>query len=75
MNQFNGTSGYFTAWVQNVLGNVITVNSLMTKIEDAKEINDTVAVYYWYGRLANVMFIFDPVEETFEEEDIPAFDD
>ena len=47
----------------------------MGKIEDAKEANDTVAIHYWYGRLTNVMFVFDPqVEETFEEEDIPEFD-
>lgn len=73
--QFGGLSGYFPAWMQNTLGNVITINLVLGKVEDAKEVNDTVAKYYWYGRLANIMFVFDPQpEETFEEEDIPEFD-
>jgi len=40
-------------------------------MEDAKLNNDTVATYYWYGRLANVVVIFDPLkEDKFEERDV-----
>ncbi len=73
--EFDSVGEVLPAWLQNLLGNVITINAIQTKIEDAKEDNDTVAVYYWYGRLANILLIFDPVQEdTFEEEEIPDFD-
>merc|ERR1712196_342426 len=32
--QFGGLSGYFPAWMQNTLGNVITINLALGKIED-----------------------------------------
>jgi hypothetical protein len=63
------------AWLQNLLGNIITLNSIQAKIEDAKILNDFVASYYWYGRLVNILMIFEPVEvDTFEDEEIPDFD-
>ena len=66
--QFGGFSEILPAWLQNLLGNVITLNSISKKIDDAKLANDTVASYYWYGRLFNILLVFEPIEvDTFEE--------
>ena len=72
--QFGGFSDILPAWLQNLLGNVITLNSIQKKIDDAKLANDTVALYYWYGRLMNILVVFDPiVMDEFEDEDAPSF--
>jgi hypothetical protein len=61
-------SSIFSSWLSNLLGNSITLNSIYKKITDAKLANDTVATYYWYGRLFNILVIFSPLkEDTFEE--------
>jgi hypothetical protein len=74
MTQFGGIGEVLPAWLQNLLGNVITLNAIQTKIDDAKLDNDTVAMLYWYGRLTNILLIFDPVEvDTFEDEELPDF--
>lgn len=63
-----GNSSFFSSWMSSVLGNSITLNSIYKKISDAKAANDTVATYYWYGRLANILVIFNPLkEDNFEE--------
>jgi hypothetical protein len=62
------------AWLQNLLGNVITLNAIQTKIDDAEENSDRVALFYWYGRLANILLIFEPVDtDSFNGEDLPDF--
>lgn len=73
--QFGGGFGeILPAWLQNLLGNVITLNAIQTKIEDAKLANDTVATAYWYGRLANIMLVFEPiVVDEFEDKEMPDF--
>lgn len=59
------------AWLQNLLGNVITLNAIQTKIETAQEQNDTVAECYWYGRLFNILLVFDPIDvDDFEDQDM-----
>ena len=66
--QFGGFSEILPAWLQNLLGNVITLNSIQKKIDDAKLANDTVALCYWYGRLFNILLVFDPIEvDDFED--------
>ena len=63
----------FSSWLSNLLGNSITLNSIYKKIQDAKAANDTVATYYWYGRLTNILVIFSPLtEDNFEEKTVPT---
>jgi hypothetical protein len=53
---------------------VITLNAIQTKIDDSKESGDRVALYYWYGRLMNILLIFEPVDnDSFSDEDLPDF--
>ena len=66
-------SSIFSSWLSNLLGNSITLNSIYKKITDAKAANDTVASYYWYGRLFNILVVFSPLkEDTFEEPTVPT---
>jgi hypothetical protein len=66
-------SSLFSSWLSNLLGNSITLNSIYKKIQDAKAANDTVATYYWYGRLTNILVIFSPLtEDNFEEQTVPT---
>ena len=64
----------FAAWLQNLLGNVITFNKLYEKIEEAKEAGNMREIYYWYGRFATLFINFDPIEEDpFEDGDDADF--
>lgn len=54
---------FFAAAIQNLLANVNTVTQIQDKISAAQLIGDTVQVKYWYGRLANVILVFDPIPD------------
>lgn len=60
--------GNFSAWIpaalQNLLSNVLTYNQIYQKIVAAQQANDTITLYYWYGRLSYLVLIFDPVTTT-----------
>jgi len=65
----------FPAWLQNLLGNVITLNAIYAKIEDAQYAGDDVALAYWYGRLIRIMIDFEPIpEDGLEDHDMDDFD-
>ena len=40
-----------------------TITQIQEKIELAEANNDTVAVSFWYGRLAYISLIFEPIPE------------
>lgn len=60
-SQFGGWKDWFPAWLQNLLGNVITFNALYEKIVDAVDAEDLIAQVYWYGRIANLFIDFEPI--------------
>ena len=62
-SQFDTLGDVFAAWLQNLLGNVITFNSLYKKIEEAEEAGNFREVYYWYGRFFTLFINFDPIVE------------
>ena len=70
-SQFTAFGDIFAAWLQNLLGNVITFNSLYKKIEEATEAENTKEIYFWYGRFAILFIDFEPLVE----DDIDSLDD
>ena len=63
-SQFSSFGSVFEAWLQNLLGNVITFNSIYKKIEEAEEAENTREVYFWYGRFTILFIDFEPIEES-----------
>ena len=61
--QFDGFSSLFQAWLQNLLGNVITFNSIYKKIEEAQEAGNDKEVYFWYGRFTTLFINFEPIKD------------
>ncbi len=61
MNLFDTFSSVFQAWLQNLLGNVITFNTLYSKIEEAIEAGNRKEIYYWYGRFITLFINFEPI--------------
>ena len=72
--QFEGFGDVFAAWLQNLLGNVITFNSLYKKINEANEAENMREVYYWYGRFFTLFINFEPIEDD-TLDDLDDFDD
>lgn len=59
--KFTGVGSWLAACIQNLLANVSTITQIQDKITAAQEINDTIAVSFWYGRLSNIGLIFEPI--------------
>ena len=60
-NLFDSFGDVFAAWLQNLLGNVITFNTLYSKIEEALEAGNKKEIYYWYGRFITLFINFEPI--------------
>jgi hypothetical protein len=58
----DGFDDFFPAWLQSLLGNVVTVNSIRKKIEMTADSGDDLAKFYWYGRLIDIFMNFEPIE-------------
>jgi hypothetical protein len=68
--QFETWGDIFAAWLQNLLGNVITFNKLKNKIKIADEEDNFREQYYWYGRFATLFINFEPIkDDAFEDEE------
>ena len=71
--QFDSFGDVFAAWLQNLLGNAITLNTLYERIQEADEAGNKREIMYWYGRFATIFINFDPIvddeisDEEFEE--------
>ena len=74
---FESLGDVFAAWLQSLLGNVITFNSLYKKIEEAEEAGNFREVYYWYGRFFTLFINFDPIEtdDISDLDDLDSLDD
>ena len=51
-----------TGFLQNLIGNIMTLNLIYEKIVVANEDGDEMEIYYLYGRIAYFILIFDPIE-------------
>lgn len=60
---YDGFVDGFLAWLENLLGNVITFNSLYKKITEAEDADNQRELMYWYGRLCTLIINFDPIPE------------
>ena len=68
--QFEDWGDVFAAWLQNLLGNVITFQKLHDKIEAADQAGNVRESYYWYGRFTTLFINFEPIkEDDFEDEE------
>lgn len=62
-SQFDGFSDVFQAWLQSLLGNVITFNSIYKKIEEATEAENKKEIFFWYGRFTTLFINFEPIPD------------
>jgi len=60
---YDGFVEGFLAWLQNLLGNVITFNALYNKIVEATRAGNEREMMYWYGRLCTLLINFEPIPE------------
>jgi len=58
---YEGFVDGFLAWLENLLGNVITFNALYKKITEATDADNGRELMYWYGRLCTLVINFDPI--------------
>lgn len=62
--------------MQSLLANVITMNSLFKKLEEATEAENYKEVYFWYGRFTILFIDFEPlVEEEIDDDFNSGWDD
>lgn len=59
--RFNSTTDYILGFLQNILGNVISFQSIYTKVSAALTANNIPEVFYQGGRVANLLFSFNPL--------------
>lgn len=57
-----GSLDYFSAFLQNMIGNIITFNSIYQNIVTAQAANKTSDVYFYIGRLANLVISVKPID-------------
>ena len=60
---YDGFVDGFLAWLENLLGNVITFNALYKKITESSDAGNMLEQMYWYGRLCTLIINFDPIPE------------
>lgn len=59
-------------YIQNLLGSILTINKMYGEIVEYSEANDTKSMYYEFGRIARLLFDFEPVvleESSYSPED------
>lgn len=61
---FEDFMDWFPAWLQNLLGNVVTFQALYEKVDAASKAENWPEALYWYGRFAYIVFDFDPIATT-----------
>jgi len=61
---FDGINDWLTAFLQNLIGNIITFNSIYQSIVTAQESQDYETLYYYIGRIFFLIIDFGPLEES-----------
>ena len=70
--QFPDFVGVLTAFLQNLIGNILNFNTLYTNIVNAQKADKMTDVYFFIGRLTYLIVYFDPIIEASLQ--TPAFD-
>ena len=70
--QFPDFVGVLTAFLQNMIGNILNFNTLYTNIVNAQKADKMTDVYFFIGRLTYLIVYFDPIIEASLQ--TPAFD-
>jgi hypothetical protein len=60
---FNDGVGVMTAFLQNLIGNILNFNTIYTNILNANEAGKMSDVYFFMGRLTYLIIYFDPIVE------------
>ena len=61
--QFGPFADWFPAWLQNLLGNVVTFDALYKKVKEASDTENWEDALFWYGRFASIVFEFEPLQD------------
>ena len=48
-------------WLQNVLGNVLSINKFVAKAVEYSDANETEAMMYILGQITYILFDFEPI--------------
>ena len=63
LGEFGGFSGFTTAFFQNLLANVISINNIYAAVEEHQATGNETGVLYEVGRLVRILIIdIDPIE-------------
>lgn len=62
--QFPDFIGVLTAFLQNLIGNILNFNTLYTNIVNAQTAGKMTDVYFFIGRLTYLIVYFDPIVEA-----------
>lgn len=73
-SQFPDFIGIMTAFLQNMIGNILNFNTLYTNIVNAQKAGKMTDVYFFMGRLTYLIIYFDPIVEAHLKSPAPAFD-
>jgi len=63
-SQFPDFIGILTAFLQNLIGNILNFNTLYTNIVNAQKADKMTDVYFFIGRLTYLILYFDPIVEA-----------
>ena len=63
-SQFPDFVAVLTAFLQNLIGNILNFNTLYTNIVNAQKANKMTDVYFFIGRLTYLILYFDPIIEA-----------
>jgi hypothetical protein len=72
--QFPDFVGVLTAFLQNLIGNILNFNTLYTNIVNAQKANKMTDVYFFIGRLTYLIIYFDPIIDASLQTPAPTFD-
>lgn len=72
-SQFPDFVGVLTAFLQNLIGNILNFNTLYTNIVNANNAGKMGDVYFFIGRLTYLILYFDPIIDASLYDETPAF--
>jgi len=64
VGQFKDFVSFTTAFLQNLIGNILNFNTIYQNIVSANAANNTMNVYFYFGRLSYMIVYFDPIVDS-----------
>ena len=64
VGQFKDFVSFTTAFLQNLIGNILNFNTIYQNIVTANAANNTMQVYFFFGRLSYMILYFDPIVDS-----------